>query len=407
MTRFYSNTLIHSLLMGAFTFFPSMIWADSSSFAFADWKAQFYQTAADANISDTQLAKLLDLTPYEQAVKQDRSQAEFKKFLWDYLSTAVSAERVKTGKKQFSTHQDLLYHVAEKTGVSAQIITAIWGVETHYGSFTGNVPVMRSMATLAHEGRRKQFFEAELLAALKLIDRGDIPNFNVTGSWAGGLGMAQFIPSSYQRYGVDYDGDGRVNLWQVPDALASIGNYLSQMGWQAGYRWGREVTLVDGFDYLQANSQAHKTLADWQALGVRDINAMPLPSEPITARLYIPAGQYGPKFLLYKNFEVIKRYNNSDSYALAVSLLADRIMGKTGLQTAWPNNAKKVTANDVKIVQTALNAYGFNAGKVDGIFGGGTRRALQAYQAHKGWVADGFLTVELYRELITNRQSTQ
>lgn len=388
------------LLWGALSTFSSATWAQAT---FEDWKADFYQTAADNGVSEVQLAQLLQMTPYERAVQSDKNQAEFKKFLWDYLGSAVSASRVATGQQKFAHHQALLADVASQTGVSPQVITAIWGIETSYGNFTGKVPVMRAMATLAYDGRRRQFFEGELLAALALMDRGDIPQFSVQGSWAGGLGMSQFIPSSYIRYGVDYDGDGRVNLWQVNDALASIGNYLSGSGWQAGYRWGREVSVVEGFDFLQANTKQKKTLSQWQALGVRDSNGMDLPDEAIPARLFAPAGQFGPKFLLYKNFDVIKRYNNSDAYALAVSLLSDRIAGKPGLVAAWPTNAKKLTSNDVKIVQTALNAYGFNAGKVDGVFGNGTRRALQSYQAAHGMVADGFLTVDLYRELITNR----
>ncbi len=399
--NFYS-TLQCKLLVGAVIFFSSISYAENLFLSFDDWKTEFYQKAANENISEQQLANILALTPYEKAITSDKSQAEFKKFLWTYLSTAVSDSRISTGRAKLSANQYLLNSVAEQTGVPPQIITAIWGVETGYGSYTGKVPVMRSMATLAHEGRRKAFFENELLTALKLIDRGHIPSFNVKGSWAGGLGMSQFIPSSYQRYGVDYDGDGVVNLWQTGDALASIGNYFAKSGWQSGYRWGKEVALLNGFDYMHANAE-RKSLAEWQQLGVRNIDGTALPNEPISAKLFVPAGQYGPKFLLYPNFDVIKRYNNSDSYALAVGLLSDKIIGRAGLQTTWPSNAKKVTVNDVKIVQATLNANGFDAGKVDGVFGNGTRRALQAYQASKGLVADGFLTVELYRELVTNR----
>lgn len=391
----------HKLLVGAIVCFSSISYAENLFQSFDDWKIQFYQKAVNQNISEQQLENILALTPYEKAIKSDKSQAEFKKFLWTYLSTAVSNNRIQTGRAKLSANRHLLNNIAEQTGVAPQIITAIWGIETAYGSFTGNVPVMRSMATLAHEGRRKAFFENELLIALKLIDRGHIPSFNVKGSWAGGLGISQFIPSSYQRYGVDYNGDGVVNLWQTADALASIGNYFAQSGWQSGYRWGKEVMVLNGFDYMNANA-GRKSLADWHQLGVRNIDGTTLPNEPITARLFVPAGQYGPKFLLYPNFKVIKRYNNSDSYALAVGLLSDRIIGRAGLQTAWPRNAKKVTANDVKIVQAALNAKGFDAGKVDGVFGNGTRRALQAYQASRGMVADGFLTVELFSQLTNN-----
>ncbi len=400
--NFYAKRCKYHWLLGMAICFSSIAWAGTSFSGFDNWKQQFYQKAIYHHISEQQSSQILTLTPYEKAIKSDKSQAEFKKFLWNYLSTAVSNSRVSTGRAKLTANQTLLNNVSKRTGVSPQIITAIWGIETGYGSHTGNVPVMRSMATLAYEGRRRAFFENELLIALKLIDHGDIPSFNVKGSWAGGLGMSQFIPSSYQRYGVDYNGDGVVNLWQTADALASIGNYLSKSGWHPGYRWGKEVSLSDDFDYMNANAE-RKSLSQWKALGVREINGTALPDEPIMARLYVPAGQYGPKFLLYPNFDVIKRYNNSDSYALAVSLLSDRIIGRAGLQTHWPSNAKKMTVNDIKIVQTALNAYGFNVGKVDGIFGNGTRRALQAYQASKGLVADGFLTVELYRKLMTNQ----
>ncbi len=238
------------------------------------------------------------------------------------------------------------------------------------------------------------------------MERGDIPRFDVQGSWAGGLGIGQFIPSSYLRYGIDYNADGRVNLWELGDGLASIGNYLSGKGWQPSYRWGREVSLPQRFDYMHAND-AHKTLSQWQRLGVRGANGEALLTRAangaMEARLFVPAGQHGPKFLLCKNFDVIKRYNNSDSYALAVSLLSERIAGKGGLVTPWPRNARKMTKNDIKLLQAALNFYGFNAGKVDGVFGNGTRRALQSYQSSKGLVADGFVTVSLYRKLVTER----
>lgn len=375
----------------------------SAHASFDLWKQQFKRKAQNSGVSATVLQQFMQTAvPYERAVQSDRSQSEFKKFLWDYLSSAVSASRVSNGQKAFAQNQTLLNDIAEKTGVSPQIITAIWGMETSYGGYTGKVPIVSALATLAYDGRRKAFFEGELLALLKLIDRGDVPNIDVLGSWAGGMGQTQFIPTTYSRYAVDFNGDGRRNLWQKPDALASAAYYLQKMGWRAGYRWGREVSLPAGFNYFLANHRKQwKPLSAWRGLGVTNAYGQPLPDASVPARLFVPAGQFGPKFLLYKNFDVIKRYNNSDAYALGVSLLADRIAGKPGLVTPWPTNAKKLTKNDIKLVQTALNAYGFKAGKVDGIFGNGTRRALQAYQSANGKVADGFLSVELYRQLIT------
>ncbi len=370
---------------------------------FEAWKQQFAAKAASRGVSAPVVAQFLQTArPYEKAIRSDRSQAEFKKHLWDYLRSAVSASRISGGKKHFATQYPLLKQVASQTGVAPQIITAIWGMETSYGGYTGKVPLVSSLATLAYKGRRAQFFEAELLALLKLIDSGDVAGINVRGSWAGGMGMTQFIPSTYTRYAVDFNGDGHRNLWQKADALASTGHYLQQMGWQAGRSWGREVRLPNGFNYLLANDKrVRKTLAQWSALGLTTSSGQPLPREAATARLFVPAGQFGPKFLLYPNFDVIKKYNNSDAYALGVALLSERIAGRNGLKTPWPTNAKKMTSNDIKLVQTVLNSYGFNAGKIDGVLGNGTRRALQAYQFANCLVADGFMNAALYRKLVT------
>ncbi|MGY0400024.1 MAG: lytic murein transglycosylase [Ostreibacterium sp.] len=370
--------------------------------SFEDWKIQFYDKAVAEGVSQKQLSNIMQMTPYEKAIKIDQNQVEFKHFLWDYLEKVISSSRIKEGQRKFLIEQLLLNNIAETTGVASQIIVAIWGIETNYGGFMGKVPVMRAMATLAYEGRRQSFFEGELIAALKLIDYGDIINFDVKGSWAGGLGMPQFIPTSYIHYGVDYDGDGVVNLWQTDDALASIGHYLATLGWQSGVGWGHEVEVVPNFDYLLANTGESRTVAQWADLGVTDIGEKALFNKEIVAHLFVPAGQYGPKFLLYKNFNVIKRYNNSDAYALAVGLLSNRIAGKPDLMTPWPNNAKQFTLNDMKIVQQILADLGFYTNKIDGIFGNGTRRALQAYQAENDLVADGFLTDDLYQKLMTN-----
>ncbi len=381
----------------------SLLFASAAHANFEAWKQQFAQKALSSGISENVTQQFLQTAvPYEKAISSDRSQAEFKKQLWEYLRSAVSPARVRGGKQHFNAQAALLNQVSQQTGVSPQIITAIWGMESGFGGFTGNVPLVSSLSTLAYKGRRARFFEGELLALLQLIDRGDVPNIHVQGSWAGGMGMTQFIPTTYLQHAQDFNGDGKRNLWGKSDALASTGHYLQAMGWQAGYRWGREVQLPTGFDYLLANDkQLKKPLSEWRALGVSDAYGNPLADNDTAARLFVPAGQFGPKFLLYDNFDVIKRYNNSDAYALGVALLSDRIAGNGGLQTPWPNNAKPMTRNDIKIVQTALNAYGFDAGKVDGIFGNGTRRALQAYQAANCWVADGFMTVDLYRKLIT------
>lgn len=371
---------------------------------FSRWKDGFLQRAAGTGISSHLLTDFnRQVNFYPDAIRSDKTQSEFKKFLWEYLNTAVSQSRVANGQQKYREYGQTLANVSRSSGVPAQIITAIWGMESSYGSYTGEVPIFSSMATLAYEGRRRAFFEDELLAALRLVSQGDLPSLSVKGSWAGGLGMTQFIPTTYARYAVDYNGDGRRNLWQVGDAVASTANYLSQMGWQAGYRWGREVNLPGHFDYFLANDKKRwKSLSEWSRLGVRGALGEQLPDDSVVARLFVPAGQYGPKFLLYKNFDVIKKYNNSDAYALGVALLSEKIAGRAGLYARWPSNAKKLRNSDIKRLQAALNRQGFDAGSVDGVFGNGTRRAVQSYQAVNDMVADGFLSEGLYQQIIQN-----
>lgn len=395
--HFLKKTLL-SLCFVAGSF---QVHADASH-DFADFKQRFNQKAAQAGISAaTRQAFLQTAQPYQPAVKSDQSQAEFKKQLWDYLNATVSNSRIQEGKRLAKNHAHLLQAINKQTGVLPEVVLAIWGMESNFGSYTGKVPVVSALATLANQGRRQAFFEGELLALLKLIDNQDVPSINVQGSWAGGLGHTQFIPTTYSRYAVDFNRDGHRNLWQIPDALASTAHYLQAMGWQSGFTWGREVRLPADFNYLLANDKSMHPLSFWQAKGVRNLDGSALPNADIDARLFVPAGANGPQFLLYKNFDVIKRYNNADAYALAVLTLADKIRGKPGIITPWPTDAKRVTQNDIKIVQTALNAKGYDAGSVDGVWGQKTTRALQQFQHDNGLIADGFLTVSLYRQLIT------
>lgn len=389
-----------ALVIIAMTTTLQVAWGQNAA-GFERWKSDFLQRASQQGISKHLLSDFSQQVKfYPDAIRSDKHQAEFKKFLWEYLNAAVSKSRIQNGRKKHQENARILSRVSQHTGVPAQIITAIWGMESSYGSYTGDVPIFDSMATLAYEGRRRAFFEAELITALRLLSHGDLPSLSVKGSWAGGLGMTQFIPSAYSRYAVDYNGDGRRNLWQSGDAIASTANYLSEMGWQAGYRWGREVTVPSHFDYFLANDRKRwKSLSEWAKLGVRGALGEQLPNDSISARLFVPAGQYGPKFLLYKNFDVIKRYNNSDAYALGVSLLSEKIAGRSGLYAHWPSNAKKLRKSEVKTLQSALNQQGFDVGAVDGIFGNGTRRAVQSYQAVNDMVADGFLSESLFRQI--------
>jgi len=382
--------LILGLLVG------QLGWARS----FDDWRADFAEKARLQGISVSILAKLAKIKPYEHAIDNDNNQSEFGKFIWDYLNSAVSVSRVSNGQQKIRQYRQALAQMMRQSGVAPEFMVAIWGIESSYGRYTGKVPVVASLAALAFAGRRGDFFTEQLMTLLKLIDDGDVPRFDVSGSWAGGLGMTQFIPSSYEHYAVDFDGDGHRNLWQPLDALASTAHYLAAMGWHADGKWGREVNLPEGFDYLLANDRKTRlSLSEWSALGVTAIDGAPLPKDAILSRLYVPAGQHGPKFLLYHNFDVIKRYNNADAYALAVSVLSERIAGRVGIVGRWPNNAQRIDRQAVMRVQQALLDNGFDSGTVDGVLGNQTQRALQAYQAKNAMVADGFLSVELYHRL--------
>ncbi len=365
-----------------------------------DWKVEFYQKAAVKGISAPLLSQFLERASLnEKVIGYDQSQAEFKKFIWEYLDSAVSDSRVSNGR---SKYQQKKQFIATQTPFHSdgQILVAIWGMETSFGRNTGSSNLINALSTLSYEGRRRAFFEDELLTLLELIDRQDV-SFDVKGSWAGGMGHTQFIPSSYQRYAVDVNGDGHRDLWNEEEALASTANYLIKRGWEVGLPWGYEVALPENFNYLLANNDEEKSIEDWQKSGVRLANGQALPASDADAKLFVPAGASGPKFLTTANFDVIKTYNNSDLYALSVALLGDRLANLSdGLIASWPNNAKRLKRDDIMKIQQILNQQGFDAGEVDGILGKGTRRAIQRYQSANGQVADGFLSQSLFEEII-------
>lgn len=366
-----------------------------------DWKVEFYQKASNAGVSKPVLTQFLEKAePNENVISYDQSQAEYRKFIWEYLDSAVSAKRVSNGRAKFSAKQNWLQNNTAFSNDS-QYLVAIWGMETSYGNNTGNTALVNALATLTYDGRRQSFFEEELITLLKLIDNGDVP-FTVTGSWAGGMGHTQFIPTTYQNYAVDVNADGKRNLWDENEALASAANYLLAMGWTPGLPWGFEVSLSPQFNYLLANNDDPQTLTEWRDLGVKLANGNALPAITASAKLFVPAGAGGPKFLTTANFDVIKKYNNSDLYALSVARLADGIAGRdTAFASAWPSDAKRLNSDDIKQLQMILNQQGFEAGEIDGIFGKGTRRALQRYQNAKQMVADGYLSESLFEEIIS------
>jgi len=283
--------------------------------------------------------------------------------------------------------------------VPPEIVVAIWGMESNYGSNFGNTPTLSALATLGFDGRRESWARGELMAALKIIEAGDIDRGHMIGSWAGAMGQTQFMPSAFMSYAVDGDGDGRRDIWgSMPDVIASTANFLARSGWQPGQAWGAEVRLPQGFDYVRADASVRQSTAQWQAEGVASVDGQALP--PLAdASILLPAGARGPAFLTGPNFRTILRYNNSTNYALAVGLLAQRLSGAAGVQAAWPRDVQPLSRSQVRELQEGLNAGGFDAGTPDGVMGPATRSAVRRFQQKLGLPADGYPSVELLERL--------
>lgn len=367
---------------------------------FRDWLARFRQEARREGISEATLASALDGVRYRpRVIELDRSQPEFVRPIWQYLDSAVSAQRVTQGRAKLAEHRATARQMEQRYGVPAEVIVAIWGIESNYGGNFGSFSTLEALATLAYEGRRSDFARGELLAALRIIDAGDIAPERMVGSWAGAMGHTQFIPSSFEAYAVDGDGDGRRDIWgSIPDVMASTANYLARAGWVPGQPWGVEVVIPDGFDYAQAELSTRRSAAEWASLGVRPVGGGRLPDFD-AASVIVPAGARGPAFLVGPNFRAILRYNNATSYALAVGTLANEIAGRGGIQGSWPREEQPLSRAQMREMQRALNDRGFDVGTPDGIMGPNTRRGLRAYQRSIGVAPDGFATLRLLERL--------
>lgn len=371
--------------------------AEQVSYAnFNQWLADFRRYAAQQGISEATLASAFDGLRYrERVIELDQYQPEFVRPIWQYLDTAVSSTRINNGLEKLAAHRGTAQQMQQRYGVPAEIIVAIWGIESNYGSNFGDFSTLESLATLAYDGRRRDFARSELLAALRIIDQGDIAAEQMKGSWAGAMGHTQFIPSSFEAYAVDGDNDGRRDIWgSIPDVMASTANYLARAGWQAGQPWGVEINLPDSFDYSQTQ---RRSSAEWAAQGVRSLTGE-LPAFD-SAAVIVPAGANGPAFLVGPNFRAILRYNNATSYALAVSTLADAIAGRDGIAQSWPREQAPLTRDDVRTLQQRLNNAGYSVGTADGIMGPNTREGLRAFQRDQGLTPDGFATQALLERL--------
>lgn len=332
-----------------------------------------------------------NLQQQQRVIELDRSQPEFTQTFADYLYRRVTPERIERGQLLLDKYDGFLAELTRKYGVPGRYLVAFWGLETNFGSYLGNMPTLDSLATLACDQRRSEFFTGELMQALELLERESLSPADMRGSWAGAMGHTQFMPSAYNRYAIDGDGDGRVNLWRSEqDALASGANFLANLGWQQGERWGREVRLPDDFPYATTGLNNSQPLKYWRNLGVSFVDGARLPDVDMRASLLVPAGHTGPAFLVYSNFNVILRWNRSEYYALSVGLLADRLIGAGPLAQPPSTEEAALSRDTVEQMQQQLNQLGFDAGEIDGVMGSLTQAALREFQASSGMIADGY-----------------
>jgi membrane-bound lytic murein transglycosylase B len=331
------------------------------------------------------------LTPDLSIMDKLDAQPEFTKAPWDYLDLLVSDERIARGRELLAQYAPTFAAVERAYGVDRTIIAAIWGVESNYGTLGGDRPVVRSTATLACVGRRRDYFREEFLSALEILQHGDIAPDRLVGSWAGAFGPTQFMPTSFKRYAVDFDGDGRRDVvGSIPDVLASTANNLKLDGWTSGETWGYEVVLPQQFNYLLADRSRPMTLRQWQSLGISRAGGAAFPQPQERAYLLLPAGARGSAFLMLQNFGVIMKYNPAEDYALAIGHLADRMRGGGPFAQEWPRDERVLTLDERYEMQQLLARRGFDIGDPDGLFGPRTRLAIRDFQASVGQIPDGF-----------------
>jgi len=380
---------------------PVVVQISTSNAAFDRWIEGFRGRALAKGISPRVIDQAFKGVRYNTSVIQkDRNQSEFTKQIWDYLDSAASPTRVKNGQAALRKKARVLKSIEATYGVDRHVVAAIWGLESAYGEFRGDIPTIEALATLAFDGRRGRFFEAQLIDALKILQDGDISARRMRGSWAGAMGHTQFIPSSFRSFAVDFTGDGKRDIWSddPSDALASTAAYLARSGWVKGQPWGVEVKLPRGFTFSLANRKILKSPAEWGALGVKDINGQTVPNYG-QASILLPAGSQGAAFMIFKNFAVIERYNKADAYVIGVGHLADRIRGGPEIQATWPRGYKPLSFNQKKEMQRKLRRAGFLDDKVDGIIGPNTINAIRAFQESVGVTPDGYASQDVLKLL--------
>jgi membrane-bound lytic murein transglycosylase B len=375
----------------------------SQSARFEAWKTDFIARAIAKNYSESLVHRVMDAAAINpSAIQRDKEQPEFTKPIWTYVENAANAGRLATGRDKLALNRALFDQIEQRYSVDRHILTAIWGLESAFGKIQGDHDMIDSLSTLAFEGRRREWSEQQLFAILDILARGDVRLEQLKGSWAGAMGQTQFIPATFRDYAVDFDGNGNKDLWSNEgDALGSAANYLSRFGWRIEEPVLAEVALPAGFDYGLSDG-TKRTVAGWTAMGVRPIGGQNWSKEAsfLEAKLLIPAGAKGPTFLTFKNFDVIKRYNNSTSYALGINVLAQGMQNKRAIVRSWPKLDRPLSRTDKENMQRALTRQGYDTKGVDGQIGPNTRRAIRAWQKANELPADGYIEQKLLQRML-------
>jgi membrane-bound lytic murein transglycosylase B len=384
---------------------PASISVPSDEARFAAFVHDFRDEALKAGIKpETYDRAMAGISLNAKVQDLNLNQPEFVRPVWEYLAGAVSDARVKKGKDLIQANAPLFARLEQDYGVPKEVLTAIWGMESAYGASQGTFNLFEALATLAYDGPRAAYGRRQLIAALKVAEVEARDPTTMVGSWAGAFGETQFVPTTFLERAVDGDGDGKRDVWNSPaDALASTANYLKLAGWRPGEPWGEEVELPADFPFDQADADIRKSESDWGMLGVRTIAGAPLNGETVRGWIFLPAGHRGPVFFIRENFDAILKYNLATSYALAVSLLADRFKDEGKIAAAWPVDESPLDQSSRLALQTGLNALGYMVGEPDGVLGRRSRQAIRDYQKDRGLPADGFATAALLTRILNER----
>ncbi|HWA92931.1 MAG TPA: lytic murein transglycosylase [Rhizomicrobium sp.] len=374
---------------------------------FQDFVRDFRAQAVAAGIRPATYDLALAHAARNQKVEDlNLNQPEFARPIWAYLDSAVSDKRVSNGQAALAANLQTLTAIEAKYGVPKEVLVSVWGNESNYGQGSEPFNMFEALATLAYDGPRTDFARPELIAALKMMQQQHYVPERMTSSWAGAFGQTQFVPSTFLAHAVDGDGDGTIDLWHSSaDALASTANVLADAGWQRGNRWGYEIALPAGFAYELADLDIAKPVAEWKKLGVKTVAGGDLPHTEEYGAIFLPAGARGPAFMTFGNFKTILKYNNAASYALAVSLLADRIKGALPVVASWPRDEQPLSRDERLAFQAYLARLGYDIGKIDGILGKKARAALRDWQKAHGLAADGFPTEDLLTRVAMDAQA--